>query len=1025
MPPTSPDSPASRLLARLTGPLDRPTAERLLAGLEATGETAAAADLLDELEDASAKAGQAALEAWPELHRRGAAGAVLPWLDLGVSLAASSGAVALRYFKDSPLVLGLIEPASSRAPVLQAALELADRDANVALEFFRRAPELLATLPLDALAAWAEIGLELAGYDFVLGIEFIRQSPSVARVLPLELVRDWTGFGMKLIVPNSLGKPDYVGTLEFFRTSPAILGDIEDRAARKPVIQVGSVLADRSPEGAIAFLAEAPRLLRRLPGDEWRRRVLSYGLLLAERDAEAALAYLQRCPDILDLTGAAGEADAKFETWYRGGMEILAYSAEGARAYFALETKKALDSVREAVSGVPLRQVARSLKLFAQGLCGSDVAIRALPESAEGPGKKTQASRARVDPDGRTIALPAVLRRHESREDNFRLYLVMTAHEAGHVEFGTYSLPLDRLADMTAAVARRYGRPASPVESLEGLFALYPQPGLIRDLWTLLEDARVEYRLRGEYPGLQRDLAALAREAVTTRSLLQGMSVREMVVDALLLLTTVEANAFRIPEAIADVVARAWTLCQEVLTAEATAEAAVRLADRVYVLLEDELTARTRREEARQGEEPSQSDLADLGAGPRASEETAGSYRPVTNWAYRGEMNPELVRGSGADEAQQAEARPAGSVPRAEERRPRPRDDAGSGPPREEREQAVADDPTGLGRTPGLAVEAVFELDDRTAERQAEPEGGRRFFYDEWDGRIQDYRMRWCRVTERTAPEGSPDAVEAALAEHGAAVRLLRRYFEALRPPALRRAHQQDDGEDVDLDAVIRLKADLAAGAEPSDRVYTRLDRRERDVAALFLVDLSGSTSRQLESEAGPPRRIIDVEREGLVLLSQALDALGDQYAICGYSGQGRQQVDFVVLKDFDEPAGARIAGRLGGMEPLQQNRDGAAIRHALRRLLARDAKIRLLMLISDGKPLDADYGEEYSLEDTKMALREARMRGVEPFCITVDRAADDYLRRMYGEVRYLILDRAGALPERLPQVYRRLTAHG
>jgi len=122
MPPTSPDSPASRLLARLTGPLDRPTAEGLVAALEAAGQTGAAAGLLDELEEASAKAVRAALEAWPELHRRGAAGALLPWLDLGVSLAASSGAVALRYFNDSPLVLGLIEPASSRASVLQAAL---------------------------------------------------------------------------------------------------------------------------------------------------------------------------------------------------------------------------------------------------------------------------------------------------------------------------------------------------------------------------------------------------------------------------------------------------------------------------------------------------------------------------------------------------------------------------------------------------------------------------------------------------------------------------------------------------------------------------------------------------------------------------------------------------------------------------------------------------------------------------------------------------------------------------------------
>ena len=190
-------------------------------------------------------------------------------------------------------------------------------------------------------------------------------------------------------------------------------------------------------------------------------------------------------------------------------------------------------------------------------------------------------------------------------------------------------------------------------------------------------------------------------------------------------------------------------------------------------------------------------------------------------------------------------------------------------------------------------------------------------------------------------------------------------------------------------------------------------------MAVAFLVDMSGSTSRQIESGG---RRVIDVEKEGLVLLCEALEAVGDQYAIYGYSGQGRHQVDFVILKDFDEFARGRAAQRIGAAAPLHQNRDGAAIRHAARKLMARNARTRLLVLISDGKPLDDGYTDEYSLQDTKMALREVSTSGIHPFCITVDRDADDYLRRMYGEVRYLVIDNASALPERLPRVYRQLT---
>nr|MBP9635548.1 VWA domain-containing protein [Nitrospira sp.] len=105
------------------------------------------------------------------------------------------------------------------------------------------------------------------------------------------------------------------------------------------------------------------------------------------------------------------------------------------------------------------------------------------------------------------------------------------------------------------------------------------------------------------------------------------------------------------------------------------------------------------------------------------------------------------------------------------------------------------------------------------------------------------------------------------------------------------------------------------------------------------------------------------------------------------------------------------------------QNRDGAAIRHATSKLLARQAKTRILVVISDGRPLDDGYKDDYSLEDTRMALREARASGIDPVCITIDKQADPYLRRMYGDVRYVVIDRVEGLPEKLPRIYHRLTA--
>ncbi len=966
--------------------------------------------LLEELTEEAPKAARGAIDAFADLQRRGLLAEVLPWLDLGVAIAADSGALALRFFKESPLLLGLLDP-SKRTTVLTAGLELADRQANVAVEFIRIAPEVIDVLSPKDWPIWMELACELAETDFALAVEYIRQIPSIAPVLSLDAVRDWVQFGMKLIVENSLGKPDYLGALEFFRTSPGILKDIPDLAQRNRVIHVGAQMAERSPEAGIALLAEAPSMLRSLPTDEWRMQVLQYGLLVAERDADTALAYLRRCPELIALIGPGEGAQQKFQAWFASGMEVLEYSLDGGRAYFAMESEKALGAVSQAMSGVPLRQIARRVKLFAQALCGRDLRIHDLPDSLE---SAQPMARATVSDDGLSIGLPSLIRRYPTYDENVRLYMVMAAHEAGHLEFGTFDLPMARVQDLTEVVGQRYRRSvSSEVRTLGDFLARYPQPGLMRDLWSLVEDARVEYLLRLEYPGLSRDLAAIAKDAVSVRSLAHGMTVRELVVDQLLLLSTAEPGSVPIPDAVQNEVGQLWGLCQTIFHPLATAEEAVRLADRLYVCM-DELLA-IRREaipSPDEAEAPEQSIPA-----PKSSEDLSDTYRPMDNWDYRGAMDPNLVRDRTESSPEQS---PASGQGDSEGGAGLAGDSGGSSGAGTARSQQMSQDVLVPGRRQPSLVEEVLAVEGEGARPEDQKAGTvKAVRYREWDAAIQDYRMNWCRVVEREAVEGSSEFVEETLAAQRGPVRLLRRYFESLRPPGLRRVPGQLDGEDLDMDAVIGRLADLQAGIEPSERIYVRREKREREVAAAFLVDLSGSTSRQVEQG----RRIIDIEKQGLVLLCEALTAIGDQFAVYGYSGQGRHQVDFVVVKGFDELVTGRAGAKLGGIVPLQQNRDGAAIRHATSKLLARQAKTRLLVVISDGRPLDDGYKDEYSLEDTRMALREARASGIEPVCITIDKQADPYLRRMYGDVRYVVIDRVEGLPEKLPRIYHRLTA--
>ncbi|HEX7765461.1 MAG TPA: hypothetical protein VF443_02025, partial [Nitrospira sp.] len=540
---------------------------------------------------------------------------------------------------------------------------------------------------------------------------------------------------------------------------------------------------------------------------------------------------------------------------------------------------------------VPLRQVARTIKLFVQGLCGSDVQIQALPDTVT-----DVPARATVSADGRTIALPALLRKYQTYDENVRLYLVMAAHEAGHIEFGTYRFTLDSLQDVVTAVCDRYGRGAQQPASLAALFRLYPHPRLIQDLWTVLEDARVEAHLQREYPGLQRDLQRVAGEAVTPRDPAHGLTVKELLVDCLLRLSTGESVESAVPRAVQGEVALLWSMCAPVMAPGTSSEDALRLVHAVYVRMEELLQPKA---EMIQGD-PVQDNQEEMGVGPTGSEETGDPYRPMTNWVYRGEMNPEFIS---RDQA------PGQKDTDTEGQAPGERIASGSGGSKEQGGQQrsgreryeTMSEVMGGGRALPAVVEELLALpvEERPLAEISVP-GTKRIRYPEWDVTIQDYRVQWCQVVEQPAESGSDEAVEAALSTHRSAVKSLRRFFESLRPPAFRRTAAQADGEDLDIDALVRRVAEQQAGMEGSDRIYIRHEKKERDVAVAFLVDVSGSTSRQLESG----RRVIDIEKESLVLLCEALEAVGDQYGVYAYSGQGRAQVEFSVVKEFDEPLG-------------------------------------------------------------------------------------------------------------------------
>ncbi len=298
--------------------------------------------------------------------------------------------------------------------------------------------------------------------------------------------------------------------------------------------------------------------------------------------------------------------------------------------------------------------------------------------------------------------------------------------------------------------------------------------------------------------------------------------------------------------------------------------------------------------------------------------------------------------------------------------------------------------------------------------------GGEVFLYDEWDQRARTWRDEWCSLRSAVVPEKVPAArakeiVTSVLHKHRGEVRALRAEFERLEHGRAWRT-RQPDGPDVDTDAMVDRFACLRAGHSPPDRMYVSRRRCERGVATVILLDASLSTDAWV---AG--RRVLDVARDAVIMLGEALDGLHDELGVATFWSHTRRDCRFGVIKGMTEPW-ARAWPRIVSVEPAGYTRIGPALRHATRLLSKTRARKRLLLIVSDGRPTDYDrYEGRYGVGDVSMAVRETSDSGVQPFALTVDAGSRHTFAEMFGQGRYAVLTRPDHLVDAMAEVYERV----
>jgi hypothetical protein len=295
------------------------------------------------------------------------------------------------------------------------------------------------------------------------------------------------------------------------------------------------------------------------------------------------------------------------------------------------------------------------------------------------------------------------------------------------------------------------------------------------------------------------------------------------------------------------------------------------------------------------------------------------------------------------------------------------------------------------------------------------------FHYQEWDYQVQLHRPDWVTVFERRQPKGDPEDIESILTEYKPVAHRIKQIIDLLTPEGVQRVRNMEDGDEIDLNAAVDAMVAIRMGEQPNPRITMRNVIKNRDLAVVVLLDLSESTN---EVVAGSDKTVLQLTREAASLVSTAINGIGDPFAVHGFASDGRHDVQYYRFKDFtqhfDDEAKARLAGMKGGLS----TRMGAAMRHAAQHLLKQPERRKLLLLVTDGEPADIDERDPQHLRhDTKKAVEELYTRGIVTYCLTLDPNADQYVKRIFGENHYTIIDHVQRLPEKLPTLFASLTS--
>ncbi|MFQ6025892.1 MAG: nitric oxide reductase activation protein NorD [Dehalococcoidia bacterium] len=1005
----------------------------------------------------------------PQAARALAFPSFMQWARCGTYLAQDSPTLAVAFFRASPSIVANLRPQyiPRWAGLGRSLYKGTWKSSTLSAKFFEVSPDLIRSLPFWDVEVFASLIEALSYKSYDVAVECLTLGRDV---LPA-MGREREAF---LSMTRALTDGSWREVKSCLELAPKALQQIEEGQMGR-FLKLGERLAKVGIRDTARFISDGCLAMGQVPqGNQAHILDLCEGLLAIS--PEAVPPFLKSLGSVLDRITLH-----QLDSWFQHGVQLLKENPESGIAFFKVESNTSESLLETLSSSLELDRVKGVVRLYCSALSGSSMEVLNTQELVRkniGWVDEDQAST-----DGTKIFLPPVVDHYQDKSENFAWFKVVATHQVAHLEFGSFEFVFDRPATlfeeerrfaMEKEIAARRAAETDVFDEIGRFLAMFDDRRLAFDLFTVLEDCRLDYRIKVEYPGIRHSAGLVQQETLAKRPQIEDLPLQEALVEFLIHMSLEQFTSLPVPQEYQEEATMLARILHLLRNAEATVEDTAEASLRAYEIIsrlqnetqpEEEYEPEDMEDPGEFSEEEFQSLLDKLQASMDQSGESGEGdpYESPEPVDYRGDFKPEMVQlltKLQMDKDQQGEGEPLSQemLEQLLQDSAELELDAEEGDINNSTSQFAQNIMKEAGvpppnSQPGQGYGPLLHDDDQGGELEArEP---KTYVYDEWDFRAADYKPRWCVVKEKVLEEGDPTFYGDSLKNYSTLLNHIKRQFELIMPETFRKIYRMIDGEDVDLNAALEAAADLRMQVPPDEKIYWRRNKIERDVSVVFLLDMSASTAEAIDEgrhtvdDRDAPddpveymvwlrrrreglvrrhyKRIIDLEKESTALLISALEAIGDHYGIYGFSGYGRENVEFYVIKDIEENFSEKIKRRIDKITPLHATRMGSAIRHAITKLENQPSPTKIMFLISDGRPQDRGYSregveKEYAVHDTHMALMEAKRKDITPFCLTVDKAGHDYLKAMCGDMGYEVLGDIWALPERLPMLYRKLT---